>query len=89
MMQILGNVAGYVIGGIAVALDQYALGLIALGILELVTMLSVVIRVREGPTAEVARRAAPWRGDRRRGVGHGHPPASGASCGWSRPASRS
>jgi MFS family permease len=50
MMQILGNVSGYVIAGIAVALDQYALGLIALGVLELATMLSVVVRVREGPT---------------------------------------
>lgn len=49
MMQVLGNVSGYLIGAIAVALDQFALGLIALGILELVTMLSVVIRVREGP----------------------------------------
>jgi MFS family permease len=49
-MQILGNVAGFVIAGIAVATDQFALGLIALGILEFVTMLSVVIRVREGRT---------------------------------------
>ncbi|HYH92507.1 MAG TPA: MFS transporter [Candidatus Saccharimonadales bacterium] len=48
MMQILGNVSGFVIGGLAVATDQFALGLVALGILELVTMLSVVIRVREG-----------------------------------------
>ncbi len=48
VMQILGNVAGFVIAGIAVAVDQFALGLIALGILEFVTMLSVVIRVREG-----------------------------------------
>jgi MFS family permease len=50
LMQILGNVAGFVIGGIAVATDQFALGLLALGILELVTMLSVVINVREGKT---------------------------------------
>ncbi len=50
MMQILGNVSGYVIAGLAVAADQFALGTIALGVLELVTMLSVVIRVREGPT---------------------------------------
>ena len=48
MMQILGNVAGFVIAGIAVATNEFALGLIALGILEFVTMLSVVIRVREG-----------------------------------------
>jgi len=60
MMQILGNVSGYAIAGIAVALDQYAFGLIALGILELVTMLSVVIRVREGP-APKSRGGRPWR----------------------------
>ena len=48
VMQILGNVAGFVIAGFAVATGQFALGLIALGLLELVTMLSVVIRVREG-----------------------------------------
>jgi MFS family permease len=60
MMQILGNVSGFVLAGIAVALDQYALGLIALGLLELVTMLSVVIRVREGPVPK-SREGRPWR----------------------------
>jgi len=60
MMQILGNVAGYAIGGLAVTLDQYALGLIALGVLELVTMLSVVIRVREGQTPK-SREGRSWR----------------------------
>lgn len=48
MMQILGNVAGFIIAGVAVATNQFALGLIALGVLEFVTMLGVVIRVREG-----------------------------------------
>ena len=60
MMQILGNVSGYAVAGIAVALDQYAFGLIALGVLELVTMLSVVIRVREGP-APKSRGGRSWR----------------------------
>jgi MFS family permease len=60
MMQILGNVAGYAIAGLAVALDQYALGLVALGILELVTMLSVVVRVREG-VAPKSRDGRSWR----------------------------
>lgn len=60
MMQILGNVSGYVIAGIAVALDQYPLGLIALGVLELATMLSVVIRVREGQ-APKSREGRSWR----------------------------
>ncbi len=59
MMQILGNVAGNLIGAIAVALDQFALGLIALGVLELLTMVSVVVRVREG-TAPKSRDGRSW-----------------------------
>ena len=60
MMQVLGNVSGFVIGALATATHNYALGLVALGILELVTMLSVVIRVREGPSAK-SREGRPWR----------------------------
>jgi MFS family permease len=59
MMQILGNVSGYLVGAVAVALDQFALGLIALGVLEVLTMLSVVIRVREG-TAPKSRQGRGW-----------------------------
>jgi MFS family permease len=59
MMQILGNVAGNLVGAAAVALDQFALGLIALGVLELLTMLSVVIRVREG-SAPKSRGGRSW-----------------------------
>jgi MFS family permease len=59
LMQILGNVTGFIIGGIAVANGQYALGLLALGILELVTMLTVVINVREG-TAPKSRGGRSW-----------------------------
>jgi MFS family permease len=59
MMQILGNVAGNLVGAIAVALDQFAIGLIALGVLEVLTMLSVVIRVREG-TAPKSRAGRSW-----------------------------
>jgi MFS family permease len=49
-----------VIDALATATHNYALGLVALGILELVTMLSVVIRVREGPSAK-SREGRPWR----------------------------
>jgi MFS family permease len=48
LFQILGNVSGIIIASIAIALNQFALGLLALGVLEVVTMLGVVIRVREG-----------------------------------------
>jgi len=60
LMQVLGNVAGFVIGAIATATNQFGLGLIALGVLELSTMLSVVIRVREGPPPK-SRAGRPWR----------------------------
>ncbi len=60
VMQILGNVAGFVIGGLAVATGEFALGLVSLGILELVTMLSVVVRVREGRSPK-SREGRPWR----------------------------
>ena len=52
MMQIFGNVAGFIIAGLATANHDYALGIIALAVLELATMLSVVIRVREGSAAK-------------------------------------
>ncbi len=47
MMQVFGNVTGFVIASVAVATNAFALGLVALGLVELVTMLSVVIRVRD------------------------------------------
>jgi MFS family permease len=48
LMQVLGNVAGFAIGAVAVATNEFFLGTMALGVVELVTMLSVVLRVREG-----------------------------------------
>ena len=60
MMQILGVVSGYAIGALAAAFHRYEIGLIALGVLEVVTMLSVVIRVREGPSPK-SRAGRPWR----------------------------
>jgi MFS family permease len=50
MMQVLGNVGGIAVAAIAVATNQFALGLIAVGILELVTMISVFVWVQEGRT---------------------------------------
>jgi Na+/melibiose symporter-like transporter len=60
LMQVLGVVSGYTIGALAAGAHQYEIGLIALGILEVATMLSVVIRVREGP-APKSREGRPWR----------------------------
>jgi MFS family permease len=47
MMQVFGNVTGFVIASLAVATDQFAIGLVALGLVELATMVSVVVRVRD------------------------------------------
>ena len=60
LMQVLGVVSGYTIGALAAGAHQYEIGLIALGILEVATMLSVVIRVREGPTPK-SREGRSWR----------------------------
>jgi len=51
LFQVLGNVAGFGIGAAAVATDSFFLGTLALGALEVVTMLSVVWRVNEGRVA--------------------------------------
>jgi MFS family permease len=51
LFQVLGNVAGFGIGAAAVATDNFFLGTMALGALEVVTMLSVVWRVNEGKVA--------------------------------------
>ncbi len=59
LMQILGNVAGYGIGAIATARNDFFLGTMALGLLELVTMLSVVLRVNEG-RAPKSREGRSW-----------------------------
>mgnify|MGYP001592979164 CR=1 FL=1 len=55
LFNVLGNVAGFLIGSAAVAFskgnpDAFLWATMALGILELATMLSVVIRVDEGRT---------------------------------------
>ena len=52
LMQVLGVVSGFIIGSLAVATGAFNLGLVALGLLEVTTMLSVVVRVRVGPPAK-------------------------------------
>jgi MFS family permease len=48
LMQVLGNVAGFLIAALAIGSNEFGLGLVALGVLEITTMLSVVVRVKEG-----------------------------------------
>lgn len=51
LFQVLGNAVGFGIGSAAVATNSFFLGTMALGVVELLTMLSVVWRVKEGRTA--------------------------------------
>jgi len=60
LFQVLGNAAGFAIGAIAVANNNFWLGTMALGVLEFTTMLAVVIRVKEG-RAPRAREGRTWR----------------------------
>ena len=60
LFQVLGTAAGFAIGAISVATNNFFLGTMALGVLEFVTMLAVVIRVNEGRTAK-ARGRRSWR----------------------------
>ncbi|MBA2380768.1 MAG: MFS transporter [Chloroflexi bacterium] len=48
MMQILGNVTGFLLVTIAVALDRMEFAIAAVAIVELITMIAVVVRVRPG-----------------------------------------
>jgi MFS family permease len=59
LMQIMGQVAGFTIGSIAAATHNYVAGTMALGVLELVTMLSVVLRVDDGRTTK-SRNGRSW-----------------------------
>jgi MFS family permease len=52
LMQVLGNVVGFGIAAIAISLDQFVLGTVALGVVEFVTMLGVVLRVDDGRAAK-------------------------------------
>jgi MFS family permease len=51
LFQVLGNAVGFGIGSAAVATDSFFLGTMALGALEVATMISVVWRVNEGRMA--------------------------------------
>ena len=52
LFSVLGNVAGFGIAAAAIATDNFALGLLGLGLLEFATMFSVVLRVPDGPAAK-------------------------------------
>ena len=52
LMQVLGNVTGFALGAIATQQGNVGLAIMAIAVIELVTMLSVVLRVPNGPAAK-------------------------------------
>lgn len=51
LMQILGNVTGYIVGAIGIATGSFACATVAIGLLEVTTMLALVVGARDGPQA--------------------------------------
>jgi MFS family permease len=60
LMQVLGNVLGFLLAGIATKEGNVSLAVLAIASVELVTMLSVVLRVPNGPPPK-ARDGRSWR----------------------------
>jgi hypothetical protein len=59
LMQILGNVVGFLLVTVAVALDRMELAIAAVAVVELATMVAVVVRVSPGP-APLDRAGRSW-----------------------------
>ena len=55
LMQVLGNVTGFALAAIASQRGERRLAIVAIAVIELVTMLSVVLRVPNGPAGETPR----------------------------------
>lgn len=53
LMQILGNVTGYIVGAIGIATGSFACATVAIGLLEVATMIALVVGARDGPQAPV------------------------------------
>jgi MFS family permease len=52
LFSVLGNVTGFAVAGLAVITNQFFLATMALGVIELATMVSVVLRVDDGRAAK-------------------------------------
>lgn len=59
LMQILGNVVGFLLVTVAVAFDRMELAIVAVAVVELATMVAVVVRVSPGP-APLDRAGRSW-----------------------------
>jgi MFS family permease len=60
LMQVLGNVLGFALAAIATSEGNVGVAIVAVAMVELVTMLSVVLRVPNGPPAK-SREGRSWR----------------------------
>jgi MFS family permease len=72
LFQVLGNVLGFLLGGIALSRGR-RVAVLAVAVIEVGTMLSVVLRVPQGPIGEAAQRPI-MAERRRRDLGNRHPP---------------
>jgi Na+/melibiose symporter-like transporter len=59
LMVALGNVAGYLVGAVAIAWHSYAAATIGLGVFEVATMVVLVVSVNE-PSAALEQRSRSW-----------------------------
>jgi hypothetical protein len=60
LMQVVGNVTGFALGSLAAIVGNLPLGLLAVGVVEVATMLSVVLRVEEGTQPPRPREGRSW-----------------------------
>jgi MFS family permease len=60
LMQVVGNIVGFGLGALANIVGNIGLAYVAVAVIELVTMISVVVRVPNGPPAR-PRGGRPWR----------------------------
>jgi MFS family permease len=60
LMQVVGNIVGFGLGALANIVGNIGLAFVAVAVIELVTMISVVVRVPNGPPAR-PRGGRPWR----------------------------
>jgi MFS family permease len=60
LMQVVGNIVGFGLGALANIVGNIGLAFVAVAVIEIVTMISVVVRVPNGPPAR-PRGGRPWR----------------------------
>ena len=75
LMQVVGNVTGFLLVSLSVSLGVMELSLVAVALVELVTMASVVLKVGKGMPPK-PRHGKSWTAHRPGGLGDRHPPGA-------------